>query len=109
MSFCPAARSVAQPPALMSENSFFRFGTRAPRLTLALVLFLSSGFMVLLSFGAKSATANRVVNSSDVSSAKSQSDSAASPANFRADVNANGDINSSDLGLIKSNSGTSLP
>ena len=54
-------------------------------------------------------TANRAVNSSDVSEAKAESGNVTNAENFRDDVTANGVINSSDIGLIKSKSGTSLP
>ncbi|MEP6821275.1 MAG: hypothetical protein ABI946_02890 [Chthoniobacterales bacterium] len=52
---------------------------------------------------------NGVVNSTDVSQAKSFSGQTTTGANFRNDVTVNGVINSSDIGLIKANSGTSLP
>ena len=52
---------------------------------------------------------NSTVNASDVSQTKSQSGRATTAANFRTDVTANGVINSSDIGLVKINSGTSLP
>ena len=54
-------------------------------------------------------TANRAVNSSDVSEAKAKSGDVTDAENFRDDVTANGVINSSDVSLIKSKSGTSLP
>ena len=54
-------------------------------------------------------TGNGIVNSSDISQAKSQSGTAVTVSNFRADVTANGAINSSDISLIKSQSGTAIP
>jgi hypothetical protein len=54
-------------------------------------------------------TANRAVNSSDISEAKSNSGQVTDASNFRTDGTANGVINSSDISLVKSNSGTSLP
>ncbi len=54
-------------------------------------------------------TPNRMVNSSDIGSVKSQSGTAVTSGNFRSDVTVNGSINSSDVGSVKSASGTSLP
>ncbi|MEP6809493.1 MAG: hypothetical protein ABI992_04565, partial [Chthoniobacterales bacterium] len=54
-------------------------------------------------------TANRAVNSSDVSETKALSGQPLTGDNFRNDVTANGALNSSDVSLIKSKSGTSLP
>jgi hypothetical protein len=53
-------------------------------------------------------TGNSAVNSSDVAQTKSQSGSAVTAVNFRADVTVNGGINSSDISLVKSKSGTAL-
>ena len=53
-------------------------------------------------------SANRIVNSSDVSQTKSQSGHALTTANFRADVTGNGQINSTDVGSVKLLSGTAL-
>jgi cyclophilin family peptidyl-prolyl cis-trans isomerase len=52
---------------------------------------------------------NQLVNSSDVGQTKSQSGSAVTASNFRADVIANGVINATDIGQVKAQSGTSLP
>ncbi|MEP6601262.1 MAG: hypothetical protein ABJB49_05560 [Nitrospirota bacterium] len=52
---------------------------------------------------------NRVVNSTDISETKARSGQTAMPSTFRTDVTANGPINSSDIGLVQSKSGTSLP
>ncbi len=52
---------------------------------------------------------DRAVNSSDISQAKSQSGRTTTGANFRLDVTTNGFINSSDVGLIKNSSGSTLP
>ncbi|MBA2430648.1 MAG: S8 family serine peptidase, partial [Chthoniobacterales bacterium] len=54
-------------------------------------------------------TANRVVNSTDVSQTKTRSGETANGTNFRSDVFANGAINGNDIGLIKSRSGNQLP
>ena len=54
-------------------------------------------------------TANRTVNSSDVSQTKLQSGSPITASNFRTDVSANGSINSSDVSTVKLQSGTALP
>ena len=54
-------------------------------------------------------TANRAVNSSDVSDTKARSGETTNTSNFRVDVTANGAINSSDIGVVKSNSGSALP
>ena len=54
-------------------------------------------------------TANKAVNSTDVTQAKTLSGTAANSNSFRADVTANGLINSSDVSTIKSKSGTALP
>jgi hypothetical protein len=54
------------------------------------------------------ATANRDVNASDVSQAKSFSGMVTTGANFRNDITVNGVINTSDIGIIKANSGTGL-
>ena len=54
-------------------------------------------------------TANKAVNSSDVSQTKAQSGTVASAGNFRTDVTVNGLVNSSDVATVKSKSGTGLP
>ena len=54
-------------------------------------------------------TANRAVNSSDISQTKSQSGQTVTASNFRTDVTVNGSINSSDISLVKSRSGTAAP
>ena len=54
-------------------------------------------------------TANRFVNSGDVSQTQSQSGQPLTGSNFREDVTANGFINSADVSLVQSKSGTSLP
>jgi hypothetical protein len=54
-------------------------------------------------------TANKTVNSSDVSQTKARSGTATSASNFRNDVTLNGLINSSDVSTVKSKSGTALP
>ena len=50
-----------------------------------------------------------IVNSTDISQAKSQSGVPVSVSNYREDLNVDGTINSSDISLVKSASGTSLP
>jgi hypothetical protein len=54
-------------------------------------------------------TADRNVNSADISQTKSQSGIAVSGSNFREDVNVDGSINSADVAFVKSKSGTALP
>ena len=54
-------------------------------------------------------TANRAVNSSDISQTQSQSGQPVTGSNFREDVTANGLINSSDISVVQSRSGTALP
>jgi hypothetical protein len=69
----------------------------------------SSDVTVPISFLPGDTTANRAVNSSDVSQTKSQSGKTLTTSNFRTDVTVNGSINSSDISLVKSKSGTALP
>jgi hypothetical protein len=54
-------------------------------------------------------TANRAVNSSDISQTQSQSGQQITNSNFREDVTVNGLINSSDISVVQSRSGTALP
>ena len=54
-------------------------------------------------------TADGVVNSADISQAKSQSGQSVTSSNFREDVTVDGFINSADISLVKSKSGTALP
>lgn len=54
-------------------------------------------------------TADKSVNSADISQTKSQSGQVVTIANFREDVTADGSINSADISLVKSRSGTALP
>ena len=54
-------------------------------------------------------TADRAVNSADISQTKSQSGAQVAEANFREDLNVDGFINSGDISLVKSKSGTGLP
>lgn len=53
-------------------------------------------------------TNNRMVNSADIGQTNSQSGNAVTGFNFREDVNLDGAINSADLSLVQSKSGTSL-
>jgi hypothetical protein len=53
-------------------------------------------------------TGNGSVNASDVTQTKSRSGQALNASNFRSDVNVNTTINSSDIGLVKFQVGTSL-
>jgi hypothetical protein len=55
------------------------------------------------------ATANGMVNSSDISEVQSQSGQLAGANNFRDDATLNGMINSSDISLAQSQSGMALP
>lgn len=52
---------------------------------------------------------NQIVNASDIARTKAQTGHPVTANNFRTDVNANGEINVSDAGLVKSASGTALP
>lgn len=54
-------------------------------------------------------TANRSVNSADISQTKSRSGQLVSAANFRSDVTIDGRLNSADIAIVKSKSGTALP
>jgi hypothetical protein len=54
-------------------------------------------------------TADRSVNSADISQTKSRSGQAVSSTNFRSDVTVDGNLNSADISLVKSKSGTALP
>jgi hypothetical protein len=49
------------------------------------------------------------MNSSDISQTQSQSGQGVTSLNFREDVTVNGLINSSDIGVVQSRSGTALP
>jgi len=53
-------------------------------------------------------TNNSVVNASDVSQTKSAIGQAVTSGNFRTDVNASGDINSTDVSIVKAHSGGSV-
>lgn len=53
-------------------------------------------------------TADRVVNSADISQTKARSNQIVGAGNFRNDVTADGNLNSADVGLVKSKSNTSL-
>jgi hypothetical protein len=54
-------------------------------------------------------TANRVVNSGDITQTKSAAGQSLTTLNFREDVTVDGSINSSDISLVKLDSGTGLP
>ncbi len=54
-------------------------------------------------------TADRNVNSADISQTKAQSGQYVTYSNFRQDVTADGSLNSADISLVKSKSGTALP
>ncbi len=54
-------------------------------------------------------TADKVVNSADVSQTKSRSGQTVSSSNFRSDVTVDGSLNSADVSLVKSKSGTAIP
>ena len=54
-------------------------------------------------------TGSTMVDASDISQVKSVAGSPVDGTNFREDVTVNGDINSSDVALTKSKSGTALP
>jgi hypothetical protein len=69
----------------------------------------TSNVVVPMSLLLGDTTANKAVNSSDVTQTKMLSGTAANQNTFRADVTANGLINSSDVSTVKSKSGTALP
>jgi hypothetical protein len=52
---------------------------------------------------------SKVVNASDIGTAKSQSGVPVGAANFRSDVAASGSINATDISLVKSRSGQNVP
>ena len=54
-------------------------------------------------------TADRSVNSADISQTKARSGLAVGSGNFRSDVTVDGALNSADISLVKSKSGTALP
>jgi hypothetical protein len=54
-------------------------------------------------------TANKTVNSSDISQTKAQSGNPANAGNFRTDVTVSGTVNASDVAAVKSKSGHGLP
>ncbi len=54
-------------------------------------------------------TADRSVNSADISQTKSRSGQVVGNGNFRSDVTVDGALNSADISLVKSRSGTALP
>jgi Dockerin type I domain len=54
-------------------------------------------------------TGNGSVNGSDVAHTKTNAGHAVDASNFRADVNACGSITATDIGVVKSMSGTALP
>jgi hypothetical protein len=54
-------------------------------------------------------TANKAVNSGDVSQTKTQSGSLVGASNFRNDVTTDGSINASDVSLVKTRVGTAVP
>ena len=51
-------------------------------------------------------SANRLVNSTDVSQTQAQSGGVVTSSNFRTDVNVNGLINSTDVSTVQAKSGT---
>ena len=53
-------------------------------------------------------SANKTVNSSDISQTKTKGGEVVDASNFREDVTASGDINSSDVAAVKAHSGDSL-
>jgi hypothetical protein len=52
---------------------------------------------------------NKTVNATDVGQTKASSGTAVTSANFRQDVTPNGSITASDLGLVKSRAGATVP
>jgi hypothetical protein len=55
------------------------------------------------------ANANRVVDKPDQTQIKGQANQPVTGANFRDDVNADGQIKSADANLVKTNKGNSIP
>ena len=70
---------------------------------------VSSAVVASLNILIGDTTADRSVNSADISQTKSQSGHAVTSSNFREDVTADGSINSADISLVKSKSGTAIP
>ncbi len=54
-------------------------------------------------------TADRSVTASDIGQTKSQSGQPVTGTNFRTDLNASGTINTTDIGIVKANSGHTVP
>jgi hypothetical protein len=54
-------------------------------------------------------TADKAVNSADISQTKAQSGHVVTGSNFRQDVTVDGSLNSADISVVKSKSGTALP
>ncbi len=52
---------------------------------------------------------NKIVNASDIAQAKGQAGAPVTAANFREDVNGDGGISASDVSLVKSHNGNSVP
>jgi hypothetical protein len=78
--------------------------------TIPIALNTNAGnFLVQMGVLLGDTSANRAVNSSDISQTKAQSGTVANSGNFRTDVTVNGLINSSDISTVKSKSGTALP
>jgi hypothetical protein len=69
----------------------------------------AGNFLVQMGVLLGDTSANRAVNSSDISQTKAQSGTGTNSGNFRTDVTVNGLINSSDISTVKSKSGTALP
>ena len=63
----------------------------------------------LYGFLAADANANRVVDKPDQQQIKGQANQPVTGANFRDDVNADGQIKSADANLVKTNKGHSIP
>lgn len=93
----------------MKKNS----RTSAARVLTGLLFLLVSLFLLTMAISDLPAknrtTANRLVNSSDISQTQSQSGQPVTGSNFREDVTINGQINSLDISFVQSKSGTGLP
>jgi len=64
---------------------------------------------VSLGFLVGDATANKVINSTDISQVKFVSGQSVTAANFRNDINHDGSLDSTDISLAKANSGHAIP
>ena len=69
----------------------------------------TSNVTIPMSVLAGDTTANGSVTASDISQTKLQAGQPVTGTNFRTDLNASGTINATDIGIVKANSGHSVP